>query len=127
METPMFQCDCGCETVCVTRIVSRCGEDGRAEHVIEVADGSRRSRLLAWRVVRVVVVGEFHLGGASVVRADVACARCGAPPPDPTVDDLTDRAGELGDDAAGDLVPLAPSARRHDSDSNLLGRARAVA
>lgn len=127
METLMFQCVCGCETVCVTRVVSRCGEDGRAEHVIEVADGSRRSRLLDWRVVRVVVVGEFHLGPASVVRAEVACARCGAPPPDPTVHDLLDRAGDLGGDVAGDLLTLAPSACRHDGAPRILGPVRAVA
>lgn len=122
MEIPMFRCDCGSETLCVTRIVLRCGEDGQAEHVIEVADGTRRSLLLDWRVVRILVVGEFHLGPASPVHAEVGCARCGAPAPDSISAELLDR--DLPDSSVSDLVVLSPAPRH---DPNPVRRARAVA
>lgn len=100
----MFVCDCGCETVCVTRVVLRCGDDGRAEHRIEVADGSRRG--LAWRVARIVVVGEFHLGGPEVLRTEVACARCGGPVSDGITERLVERAADVDQEPEGVVVIL---------------------
>lgn len=106
MEIGMYRCDCGCESVCVTRVVLRCGDDGRAEHRIEVADGTRRGHL-DWRVTRIVVVAEFHFGRPEVLRTEVACARCGSPIPDAIGRELIAQAGDVDEVTESQIVPVS--------------------